>query len=71
MTAERLVILTGMTLVGQMVNTEAIGDWPGGVCEVTEVDPDPASPEIAFNVRDPITGEEIGVFDYEEVQLLD
>lgn len=54
-----------------MVNTEAIGDWPGGVCEVTEVDPDPASPEIAFNVRDPITGEEIGVFDYEEVQLLD
>ena len=52
--------------IGDLVYTHPMGEYPGGPAEVIEIDPDPAAPEIAFNVRHPTFGE-IGVFEYEEV----
>lgn len=67
-----------ITLPGQHLLTEKLGDWPGGSAKVIELRPDPVgAPEIAFQVRhttaiDPETGElwEIGVFEHEQVDLL-
>jgi hypothetical protein len=66
-----LANISGPNLIGKLVNTMAIGDWQGGPCEVTEVDPDPAAPEIVMNVRHLDGGDEIGVFEDEDIQLID
>ena len=58
---------SGLT-VGMDVFTYPMGAWPGGVARVTEIAPDSAAPEIAFNV---VQGDvEIGVFEYEQIILL-
>ncbi len=69
MTAKQLIDIHGASLVGQRVETEAIGEYPGGIATVTELAPDPQAPEIVFNVRHPAYGE-IGVFDWELVALV-
>lgn len=68
MTALDLVNQLGTTLLGRRVNTQAIGDYPGGVAKVIKICPDPAFPEIVFEIDHPEFGE-IGVFDYEECSL--
>lgn len=69
MTALDLVNKLGTTLLGRMVNTAAIGEYPGGVAKVIELYPDAEdSPEIVFQVSHSTFGE-IGVFDYEECSL--
>lgn len=55
-------------LIGRKINTEEIGDYPGGVAEVIQLLPDPNAPEIVFLVRHPSFGE-IGIFEYEEVSF--
>ena len=77
MTAAELVQLHGAALVGRIVNTVAMGEWPGGLAKVTEVAHDPGAPEISFLVRheDPqvhidIDVVDMGVFEYEEVELM-
>lgn len=55
-------------LIGRSINTESIGDYPGGVAVVTELFPDRAAPEIVFQVKHPTFGE-IGVFAQEEVSF--
>jgi len=69
MTAQALLSLYGGSLLGRHVVTVQIGEYPGGLAEVIELLPDPAAPEIVFNVNHPTFGE-IGVFDWEPVQLV-
>lgn len=66
-----LANVSGPNLVGRLVNTMAIGSWPGGPCEVIEMEPDSAAPEIVMQVRSLDDGDEIGVFDDEDIQLID
>lgn len=67
--AGELVIKEGEALVGRELVTPALGAYPGGFATVTELAPDPAAPEIVFNVHRPGWGE-IGVFDLEVVVLV-
>jgi hypothetical protein len=63
----------GKKLIGRKVETFAYGEWPDCVAVITEVAPDPAAPEIVFNVKNDGThGElvEIGVFDHETVGFI-
>ena len=62
-------------LIGMKVKTDPMGTYPGGVAMVTELRPDPEAPDIAFNVyneawTDDEGGHEIGIFIYEEVDLV-
>lgn len=63
-------------LAGRTVQTPRAGDYPGGAAIVIEVAPDPAAPEIVFNVFHPTWRDEsgrsgvIGVLAHEEVSLL-
>lgn len=65
-TAKEAVQKFGAGLIGKIVMTEAIGEYPGGPAEVIELEPDPNAPEIVFQVRHATFGE-IGVFDHELV----
>lgn len=65
-TAEHLVDLFGKDLVGTYVTTYDYGTCRGGHFQITEISPDPAAPEIVFNIAHP-DFEEIGVFDHENV----
>ena len=67
--AGALVKTMGKSLVGREVETEAIGEWSGGRCVVTQVRPDRAAPEIVFQVRRLSDDEEMGVFRSETVIL--
>lgn len=58
----------GVSLIGRKVDTEAIGEWPGGIAEVYAMNLDENAPEIIFHVRHPEHGE-MGVFDFEEISL--
>jgi hypothetical protein len=69
MTAKQLTKTHGASLIGRRIETEAIGEYSGGIATVTEIAPDPQAPEIVFNVRHPTYGE-IGVFKWEQVTLL-
>jgi hypothetical protein len=65
----------GSSLIGKTIITQKIGDWPGGICIVTDVNPDENAPEICFSVKrvcdDSFNGiREIGVFDWEYVMVL-
>jgi hypothetical protein len=68
-TALALLSAMGQRLLGREVATLAIGDWPGGVARVTELRPDPAAPEIVFNVQRQ-DGRTVGVFGDELVRLI-
>lgn len=59
----------GADLVGMEVLTEPYGDWPGGRCKVTEIQPDDGATEIVFQVELLETGDDIGVFDHEFVTV--
>lgn len=68
-TARALLSAMGKRLLGRDVETLAIGDWPGGVARVVELRPDPAAPEIVFQVQRP-DGDTVGVFEDEPVRLI-
>ena len=68
MLAKDLWGMYGGHLVGRQIITEAVGDWPGGVATITQSMPDPAAPEIVYQVES--AHGEIGIFDGEEVTLL-
>jgi len=67
--AWRLVNKHGAKLIGQQVDTPQMGDYPGGVATVTEIEPDPSAPEIVFQVEHPTFGS-IGVFENERVRMI-
>jgi len=81
-TAKELLDEFGEGLIGRRVRTLPLGAWPGGSARIVKVRPDPEAPEIVFEVRG--TGQKVqnaiaagdledevmGVFDYEEVELL-
>lgn len=72
--AKALVKAMGKRLIGRWVDTPAMGSYPGGCARVVEIHPDPAAPEIVFNVEntawtDDNGGHIIGVFGYEDVEL--
>lgn len=70
MTAEDLVRQYGRDLIGRKVRTIPIGDWTGGICTVTDIEPDGQAPEIVFSVRRDSDGEETGVFDEEPCEVV-
>lgn len=53
MKAIQLRAVYGEWLIGRQVNTEAIGDYPGGIATVTGLRPDPGCPDIVFTVKHP------------------
>lgn len=67
--AKKLINRYGPSLIGQRVYTQAMGEYPGGIATVTEIEPDPNAPEIVFQVEHPTFGS-IGVFEYEKVALV-
>lgn len=69
MKAQQLVQKLGQKLVGQKVNTNPWGSYPGGVAVVTGIEPPKDAPEIVFLVNLPQWGP-IGVFAHEEVSML-
>jgi hypothetical protein len=69
MKANQLVEKLGQKLLGQKVNTPAVGDYPGGVATVVQLAPDQNAPEIVFQVKLPQFGE-VGVFGQEDVSVL-
>lgn len=81
MTAGEVARLYGGALVGLHVDTEAVGDWPGGRATVIHFGPDPAAPEIVYRVvshehvdpDSPVPGSmwEMGIFEYEELAIVD
>jgi hypothetical protein len=68
MNAKSLVQNLGTILLGQKVNTPAVGDYPGGVATVTQLAPDKKAPQIVFQVNLPGYGE-MGVLEHEDVSL--
>lgn len=57
--------------VGQTIYTHPMGTWPGGLCEVIVMSPDPeGAPEIVMQVRRVEDGDTCGVYDYETVEIL-
>ena len=67
-TARELWSTYGGHLVGRWAITEAIGDWPGGKAKIIQCDPDPAAPEIVYQVEN--EHGEIGIFEDEFLDLL-
>lgn len=68
----------GDQLIGRIIVTARYGDWQGGKACVIELNPDKTAPEIVMTVKAVRTsrydsrtniGEEIGVFDHEEIGL--
>ncbi|MGH2375646.1 MAG: hypothetical protein ACRDIC_19525 [bacterium] len=60
----------GHELIGKWIWTEPMGDWKGGNAQVVELGDDPFAPEIVFQVRNE-AGDEIGVFEFEEVAFVE
>ena len=65
--AKDLVRKMGKKLIGRKVITPPMGSYPGGLAQVIEIHPDPAAPEIVFNVENPAGRDDngthvIGVF---------
>lgn len=56
-------------LLGRIIKTLPMGEWPGGLAIVTDVCPDPAAPEIVMTVQSQLYGT-IGVFWDEDVFFL-
>jgi len=70
MKAKEAVIQYGKDLIGKYVHTSPMGDYPGGLAKVIEIAPDPAAPEIVFQVEHPAV-DPIGVFEHESVVIYD
>jgi len=76
MFAETFVAM-GKAIPEVLVETEAFGNWPGGVARVVKHEHDPMAPEIvmtvehltAKNPEDPSIPWRIGVFDHEYIYL--
>jgi hypothetical protein len=73
--AKALVKNMGKRLIGRTVVTHRMGSYPGGYAKVVEIHPDPAAPEISFNVKHNDWKDEdgnsiMGIFEYEDVELL-
>jgi hypothetical protein len=73
-----LVAARGEYLVGRHINTAAVGEYPGGIAQIIELFPDlKGAPEIVLQVRNPTWATqdnpngEIGVFEWEDVELID
>lgn len=72
MTAKQLLYYAGQNLLGKKVFTDEMGEYPGGVATVIEINPDPGS-DIAFMVQHPAWKSDIcqdgtiGILDFEEV----
>jgi hypothetical protein len=74
-TAAQLVLKYGKKLVGKKVLTVPMGEWPGGMATVTEIQPDENAPDIVFyvaHVQPKIRAQfpSMGVFHYEECDLV-
>lgn len=74
MNAKDLVAEFGEKLVGRIVLTAAMGEYPGGFAQVVEINPDPMAPEIVFNAQNSAWMDDwgsniIGVFEDEDVEL--
>ena len=67
--AAEISVAYGRRLVGATVFTSAIGKWKGDPVRIIEIQPDDAAPEIPFQVKNIITGEECGVFGDEFVMV--
>jgi hypothetical protein len=63
----------GNTLIGQVIQTEAMGHYPGGPAIVSQINPDIGAPDIVLNVKSPAydNGRDIGIFDNEEIGISD
>ena len=59
----------GDQIIGWRILTEPMGDYHGGPAEILDRGDDDAAPEIVLNVRND-TGEPMGIFEYEDVQIL-
>jgi len=66
MQADKMVAKHGSSLIGRTLITSAMGDYPGGLAKVTQINPDPAAPEISIQVEHPSFGS-IGIFENELV----
>jgi len=66
--AKQLFDNYGEHLVNRRIVTNPAGSWPGGIATIVKVMPDPMAPDIIFQVVN--EQGEIGVFDYELVELL-
>ena len=67
MNAKQYIDELGENAIGQVVQTEAIGEYPGGLAEIIEIYPDPAAPDIVCMVLHPIWGE-MWILEYEDIQ---
>lgn len=69
--AKDLYYKYGSDLCGIVVLTEDLGIFPGGLSEIIEIEPDPTTPEIIFNVHKFHNNEEIvmGIFEWENVYV--
>lgn len=70
MRCDTLVARFGHALIGRRVDTQPLGDYPGGIATIVTVAPDPAAPEIVFEVSMPGYGN-IGMFCGELVRMVD
>lgn len=68
MNADSFVKTFAKKAIGMEIQTEAIGEYPGGKAIVTELYPDPECPKIVCNVKHPTFGE-IGIFSDETVGI--
>jgi len=68
-TAGEMVEKYGKDLIGKTVLTAPMGEYPGGLAIVTEIEPDENNTEIALNVNHPVF-ESMGIFYYEEMTVL-
>lgn len=74
MTAKQLLHLAGKNLLGKRVITDPMGEYPGGMAMVIEIDPEM---DIAFMVQHPTwksdccRNGQIGILDFEEVDGVD
>lgn len=59
----------GNTLIGQVIQTEAMGKYPGGPATVSQINPDIGAPDIVLNVKSPAydNGRDIGIFEDENI----
>jgi hypothetical protein len=69
MKAKQLVQKLGPKLIGQKINTQPWGDYPGGIATVVTLEPDKSAPEIVLQVNLPQYGD-MGVFSHEEVSVI-
>jgi len=70
MRCDTLVMRFGHGLIGRRVDTPPLGVYPGGIATIVKVEPDPAAPEVVFEVSLPGYGS-MGMFCGELVRMVD